>query len=181
MQISRCVKRKRLMRRRGAVVATPRHHQAERGLVMQCGHGPIDFGAKAVNQGGCLLPHELIGDNFTGGGGTSLGLEMALGRSPDIAINHDAEAIAMNAANPPDTRHCCGHVRDLNPTEACGGRPAGLVGSARTANTSARPRAGSPSARRFGGSPGSSSAGPGSYVPASSSWRTSRSSKPGDR
>lgn len=37
---------------------------------------------------------EIIVDSFAGGGGASLGIEMALGRSPDIAINHDAEAIA---------------------------------------------------------------------------------------
>ncbi len=32
---------------------------------------------------------ELIVDSFAGGGGASTGTEMALGRSPDIAINHD--------------------------------------------------------------------------------------------
>jgi DNA (cytosine-5)-methyltransferase 1 len=42
---------------------------------------------------------ELIVDSFAGGGGASLGIEMALGRSPDYAINHDEEALAMHAAN----------------------------------------------------------------------------------
>jgi DNA (cytosine-5)-methyltransferase 1 len=46
---------------------------------------------------------ELIVDNFAGGGGASTGIEMALGRSPDIAINHDEEALAMHQANHPDT------------------------------------------------------------------------------
>ncbi|MDR8449128.1 DNA cytosine methyltransferase, partial [Acinetobacter baumannii] len=41
-----------------------------------------------------LLPHELIVDNFAGGGGTSTGLEKAFGRPVDIAINHDPKAIA---------------------------------------------------------------------------------------
>ena len=45
----------------------------------------------------------LIVDNFAGGGGASLGIEMALGRSPDIAVNHDAEALAMHIANHPKT------------------------------------------------------------------------------
>ena len=36
----------------------------------------------------------LIIDLFAGGGGASTGLTWALGHSPDIAINHDAEALA---------------------------------------------------------------------------------------
>lgn len=74
-----------------------------------------------------LLPHELIVDNFAGGGGASLGIEMALGRSPDIAINHDREAIAMHAANHPNTKHYCEDVWEVNPVEACAGRPVGLA------------------------------------------------------
>jgi len=45
---------------------------------------------------------ELIVDNFAGGGGASTGIELALGRRVDIAINHDAEAIAMHTANHPE-------------------------------------------------------------------------------
>lgn len=45
----------------------------------------------------------LIIDLFAGGGGASTGLTWALGHSPDIAINIDAEALAMHAANP--SRH----------------------------------------------------------------------------
>ncbi|MBP3955453.1 DNA cytosine methyltransferase [Gemmata sp. G18] len=74
-----------------------------------------------------LLPSELIVDNFAGGGGASLGIEMALGRSPDIAINHDREAIAMHWANHPSTRHYCEDVWEVNPAEACAGRPVGLA------------------------------------------------------
>lgn len=36
---------------------------------------------------------ELIVDSFAGGGGASTGIEWALGRSPDIAINHSPEAV----------------------------------------------------------------------------------------
>lgn len=43
----------------------------------------------------------LIVDLFAGGGGASTGLAWALGRDPDIAINHDAEALAMHRANHP--------------------------------------------------------------------------------
>lgn len=69
----------------------------------------------------------LIVDSFAGGGGASLGIEMALGRSPDIAINHDPEALAMHAVNHPATRHFCESVWDVDPVEVCGGRPVALA------------------------------------------------------
>lgn len=40
---------------------------------------------------------DLIIDCFAGGGGASVGIEMALGRQVDIAINHDEQAIRMIA------------------------------------------------------------------------------------
>lgn len=46
---------------------------------------------------------DLIVDSFAGGGAASCGIEAALGRSPDIAINHDPLALAMHAANHPAT------------------------------------------------------------------------------
>lgn len=48
---------------------------------------------------------DLIIDCFAGGGGASVGIEMALGRPVDIAINHDPDAIAMHKVNHPDTLH----------------------------------------------------------------------------
>jgi site-specific DNA-cytosine methylase len=36
-------------------------------------------------------PPEIIVDSFAGGGGASAGIEAALGRSPDVAINIDIE------------------------------------------------------------------------------------------
>lgn len=54
---------------------------------------------------GMPADHKLIVDFFAGGGGASKGIELALGRSPDIAVNHDAEAIAMHRANHPNTLH----------------------------------------------------------------------------
>ena len=53
---------------------------------------------------------ELIIDNFAGGGGASTGIEMALGRRVDVAINHDPEAVSMHLANHPETRHYCESV-----------------------------------------------------------------------
>jgi DNA (cytosine-5)-methyltransferase 1 len=64
-----------------------------------------------------LQDDELIVDNFAGGGGASLGIEMALGRSPDIAINHDPEAIAMHKANHPKTRHYCKSIYQVDPDD----------------------------------------------------------------
>lgn len=70
---------------------------------------------------------ELIVDNFAGGGGASTGIELATGRSVDIAINHDPAAIAMHEANHPETEHYCESVWDVDPREATGGRPVGLA------------------------------------------------------
>lgn len=47
----------------------------------------------------------MIIDAFAGGGGASVGIEMALGRPVDIAINHDPQAILMHKTNHPDTLH----------------------------------------------------------------------------
>jgi DNA (cytosine-5)-methyltransferase 1 len=69
----------------------------------------------------------MIVDSFAGGGGASLGIEMALGVSPDIAVNHDTEAIAMHAANHPTTRHLCGDVWDVDPIGVTKGEPVDLA------------------------------------------------------
>lgn len=70
---------------------------------------------------------ELIIDSFAGGGGASTGIEWALGRSPDIAINHSPEAVEMHKLNHPATRHFCENVWKVDPLTASGGRPVGLA------------------------------------------------------
>ncbi len=70
---------------------------------------------------------ELVIDNFAGGGGASTGIEAALGRPVDIAINHDPDAVAMHEVNHPQTRHFCESVWDIDPVKACEGRPVGLA------------------------------------------------------
>ncbi len=70
--------------------------------------------------------NELIVDNFAGGGGASTGIEMALGRSPDIAINHDEEALAMHAANHPLTHHIQEDIFSVDPIAITKGQPVGL-------------------------------------------------------
>lgn len=70
---------------------------------------------------------EIVVDNFAGGGGASTGIEIAIGRSVDIAINHDPAAIAMHRANHPATKHYCEDVWAVDPVEACDGRPVALA------------------------------------------------------
>lgn len=67
---------------------------------------------------------EKIIDNFAGGGGASTGIFLALGRGPDVAINHDDVALAMHAANHPETEHLCNNVWKVDPDEIDG--PIGL-------------------------------------------------------
>lgn len=69
----------------------------------------------------------LIIDNFAGGGGASTGLELALGRKVDIAINHDPDAIAMHKANHPFTRHFQESVWDIDPIMVCEGKPVDIA------------------------------------------------------
>jgi DNA (cytosine-5)-methyltransferase 1 len=73
------------------------------------------------------LLNELIIDNFAGGGGASVGIELATGRPVDIAINHDADAIAMHSVNHPYTQHFQEDVFAINPEEVTGGRPVGIA------------------------------------------------------
>lgn len=70
---------------------------------------------------------EIIVDNFAGGGGASTGIELAIGHSVDIAINHDENAIAMHRTNHPDTLHYCESVFDVDPVAATGSNPVGLA------------------------------------------------------
>lgn len=74
-----------------------------------------------------MINGELIVDNFAGGGGASTGIELATGKSVDIAINHDPEAIRMHKANHPNTKHYCEDVWQVDPVKACKGHPVGLA------------------------------------------------------
>ena len=70
---------------------------------------------------------EIIVDNFAGGGGASTGIELAIGRSVDIAINHDPNAVAMHTTNHPGTLHYCESVYSVRPKVATAGRSVGLA------------------------------------------------------
>ncbi len=69
----------------------------------------------------------MIIDSFAGGGGASTGIEMALGRAPDVAINHSADALALHAANHPDTLHLDSNIWDVDPLAVTKGRKVGLL------------------------------------------------------
>lgn len=70
---------------------------------------------------------ELIIDNFAGGGGASIGIEMGLNRFIDIAINHDPIALYVHKLNHPHTLHLPSDVFEVDPVEVCQGRPVGLA------------------------------------------------------
>jgi DNA (cytosine-5)-methyltransferase 1 len=70
---------------------------------------------------------EIIIDCFAGGGGASVGIEIATGRIVDIAINHDPMAIAMHKVNHPGTKHYCENIWEVDPKEAAAGRSVALA------------------------------------------------------
>lgn len=69
----------------------------------------------------------LLVDGFAGGGGASTGIELALGRQVDIAINHDPDAILMHKTNHPDTLHLQESIWDVKPLQVTKGRHVGLL------------------------------------------------------
>lgn len=70
---------------------------------------------------------EISIDSFAGGGGASEGHRLAFGIDPDVAINHDPEAIAMHRANHPGSRHLCQSVYRADPRDVAGDKPVGLL------------------------------------------------------
>jgi len=65
---------------------------------------------------------DLIIDIFAGGGGVSTGIYQATGRHPDIAINHNDDALSMHRVNHPHTRHFIADVYEVCPKGATQGR-----------------------------------------------------------
>ena len=76
-----------------------------------------------------LLPlaAKLVIDLFAGGGGASTGIEQAIGRPVDVAINHDADAIGMHEVNHPQTRHYRSDIREVDPLAVTRGEMVGLL------------------------------------------------------
>ncbi len=59
---------------------------------------------------------------FAGFGGSCLGYKMALGRSPDIAMNHNRVAMSLHRANNPDTFHVVEDIWKAKPGVLCSHR-----------------------------------------------------------
>ena len=70
---------------------------------------------------------KLIIDCFAGGGGASVGIEMALGRQVDIAINHDPQAILMHKTNHPRTKHITEDIFTVDLQKYVKGRSVALM------------------------------------------------------
>lgn len=93
-----------------------------------------------------ILPiaDELVIDLFAGGGGASTGMEMALGRHVDIAINHDPQAVALHAANHPQTKHYTSDVFEIDPLSVTEGHPVGLLWASPDCTFHSKARGGKP-------------------------------------
>ena len=83
-------------------------------------------------------------DLFAGGGGASHGIELATGRSPDVAVNHNAAAIAMHAANHPDSIHLQEDVFAVDPAATCAGRDVRLLWASPDCTHFSRAKGGTP-------------------------------------
>lgn len=96
-------------------------------------------------------PREIVVDNFAGGGGASTGIEIAMGRSVDVAINHDPAAIAMHRANHPTTKHYTEDVWKVDPVEACDGHPVALAWFSPDCKHFSKAKGGKPVSRKIRG------------------------------
>ena len=90
------------------------------------------------------LAHELVVDLFAGGGGASTGIEKALGRHVDIAVNHDPEAVSLHQANHPQTEHHLSNVWEVDPRVVCAGQPIGLLWASPDCTYHSKARGGKP-------------------------------------
>lgn len=90
-------------------------------------------------------------DLFAGGGGASEGISRALGRHPDIAVNHDPAAIAMHRANHPTTVHFCESVFKVTPRDVVGGRPVGFLWASPDCTHHSKAKGGKPRKKKIRG------------------------------
>ena len=86
----------------------------------------------------------LIIDCFAGGGGASVGIEMALGRQVDIAINHDPDAILMHKTNHPDTLHLTEDIFKVDLQKYVKDRPVSLMWASLDCTSHSKAKGGQP-------------------------------------
>lgn len=94
---------------------------------------------------------ELIVDFFAGGGGASIGIELATGRTVDIAVNHDPDAIAMHKVNHPFTRHFQEDVFTIDPEKTTNGRPVGIMWASPDCKHFSKAKGGAPVEKKIRG------------------------------
>lgn len=87
---------------------------------------------------------DLIIDCFAGGGGASVGIEMALGRQVDIAINHDPAAILMHKTNHPDTLHLTEDIFKVDLPKYIKGRHVALMWASPDCTSHSKAKGGKP-------------------------------------
>ena len=87
---------------------------------------------------------ELIIDCFAGGGGASVGIEMALGRPVDIAINHDPQGIRMHKVNHPDTLHLTEDIFKVDLQRYVKGRRVALMWASPDCTSHSKAKGGQP-------------------------------------
>lgn len=90
------------------------------------------------------LHHELVIDLFAGGGGASTGIELAIGRAVDVAVNHDPEAISLHQANHPQTMHYVSDVWEVDPRVVTNGQRIGLLWASPDCTYHSKARGGKP-------------------------------------
>lgn len=93
---------------------------------------------------------ELVIDLFAGAGGASAGIEDEY-RAPDVAVNHNPIAIAVHKANHPQTRHYMADVFEVDPIEATGGRPVGILWASPDCRHHSKAKGGKPRSRKIRG------------------------------
>jgi len=93
-----------------------------------------------VNQAPLFWPRQLVVDLFAGGAGASTGLAQAIGRSVDIAVDHDPEAMMVHRANHPETMHYGGDVFDIEPRKVVRGQRVWILWASPSCTTHSRAR-----------------------------------------
>lgn len=100
------------------------------------GTRPLDFG------------QELVVDLFAGGGGASSGIALAY-REPDVAVNHSPIAVAVHRANHPNTLHFQCDVFEVDPIQATGGRPVGILWASPDCRHHSKAKGGKPRSKKI--------------------------------
>lgn len=97
------------------------------------------------------LADDLVIDLFAGGGGASTGIEQAIGRHVDIAVNHDPAAVSLHWANHPQTQHFVSDVFEVDPLAVTEGRPVGLLWASPDCKHFSKAKGGKPVSKRVRG------------------------------